>query len=82
MTKRDARAAVGTRSGSPAAGAGAESRSVIAGLAAELGYPETTSCPFCGGSETELHSAFGSALSVATYWCLGCRTAYDWIKWG
>lgn len=82
MAKRDVGPAVGTTGGSRAAGAEAESRSVTAGLAAELGYPETTSCPFCGGSETELHSAFGSALSVATYWCLRCRTAYDWIKWG
>jgi hypothetical protein len=56
--------------------------SVAAALAEELGYPATTVCPFCGGSETELHSPFGSALSVATYWCLKCRTAYEWIKWG
>jgi len=56
--------------------------SATAALAEELGYPATTVCPFCGGSETELHSPFGSALSVATYWCLRCRTAYEWIKWG
>ena len=69
-------------SGRRSPGKGGGSSSMAAGLATELGYPESTVCPFCGGSETELHSAFGSALSVATYWCLTCRTAYDWIKWG
>lgn len=53
-----------------------------ASMAAQLGCPETTTCPFCGGTDTELHSPFGSALSVATYWCLKCRTAFEWIKWG
>ena len=56
--------------------------SAMAAMAAELGYPETVPCPFCGTSRTELHSPFGSALSVATYWCLSCRTAFEWIKWG
>lgn len=56
--------------------------SIMAGLAEELGYPASTRCPFCGESETELHSPFGSALSVATYWCRRCHTAFEWIKWG
>ena len=56
--------------------------SIMAGLAEQLGYPLATSCPFCGEMETELHSPFGSALSVATYWCRRCHTAYEWIKWG
>ena len=56
--------------------------SIMAGLAEELGYPASTPCPFCGGAETELHSPFGSALSVATYWCRRCHTAFEWIKWG
>ena len=56
--------------------------SSMAGLAEELGYPVSTQCPFCDESETELHSPFGSALSVATYWCRRCHTAYEWIKWG
>ena len=59
-----------------------KSGTVMAGLAEELGYPASTRCPFCEETETELHSAFGSALSVATYWCRRCRTAYEWIKWG
>lgn len=48
--------------------------------AAELGLPESVPCPFCGGAETELYSAFGSALSVVTYWCRQCHTAFEWIK--
>ena len=61
---------------------GGKSGSGMAELARELGYPESTACPFCEGMETELHSPFGSALSVATYWCRRCHTAFEWIKWG
>lgn len=43
--------------------------------------PERPACPFCDGTETELHSPFGSALSVATYWCRPCHTAFEWVKW-
>lgn len=45
------------------------------------GLPERVACPFCDGLETELHSPFGTALSVATYWCRRCRTAFEWVKW-
>ncbi|HSH45740.1 MAG TPA: hypothetical protein VK966_07785 [Longimicrobiales bacterium] len=48
----------------------------------EYDLPERVACPFCGGDETELHSPFGTALSVATYWCRRCRTAFEWVKWG
>jgi hypothetical protein len=50
--------------------------------AADYGLPENVRCPFCEGRRTELHSPFGTALSVATYWCLHCRTAFEWLKWG
>ena len=46
-----------------------------------LGLPEHVPCTFCGGENTELHSAFGPQLSVATYWCLRCRSPFDYIKW-
>ncbi len=45
--------------------------------AAELGLPARVPCPFCDGHDTELHSAFGSQLSVATYWCRRCATAFE-----
>jgi len=50
--------------------------------ATEYGLPASVECPFCRGRETELHSPFGSALSVATYWCNHCRTAFEWFKRG
>ncbi len=50
--------------------------------AAELGLPERVPCPFCDGHDTELHSAFGSQLSVATYWCRRCRTAFECFRLG
>jgi hypothetical protein len=49
--------------------------------AEELGMPERVQCPFCGGTETELHSPFGPQLSVATYWCRPCRSPVEWLKW-
>jgi len=50
-------------------------------VGSDYGLPENPACPFCEGSETELHSAFGTALSVATYWCRRCRTPFEWVKW-
>ncbi|MGH7477520.1 MAG: hypothetical protein ACRELD_14735 [Longimicrobiales bacterium] len=50
--------------------------------AAELGLPSVVRCPFCEGLETELHAPFGTALSVATYWCRRCRSAFEWVKPG
>lgn len=49
--------------------------------AAEYGLPDHVPCPFCNGERTELHSPFGPQLSVATYWCTDCRTAFDYVKW-
>lgn len=47
----------------------------------EYGLPDRVTCPFCGTDDTELHSPFGTALSVATYWCRRCHTAFEWVKW-
>jgi transcription elongation factor Elf1 len=46
----------------------------------DLGLPERVACPFCEQQETEILSLFGTALSVATYWCRRCRTAFEWIR--
>ena len=43
--------------------------------------PEAPECTFCGGGETELMNAFGSQLSVATYWCRACRSPFEFMKW-
>jgi hypothetical protein len=48
--------------------------------AAEMGLPDSVPCPFCEGDETELHAAFGGSLSVSTYWCRRCRTAFEWFR--
>jgi hypothetical protein len=38
-------------------------------------------CPFCDGTDTKLFSPFGSQLSVSTYWCNACHTAFEKMKW-
>ena len=43
--------------------------------------PEAPACTFCEGSDTELMNAFGSQLSVATYWCRACRSPFEFMKW-
>ena len=49
--------------------------------AVEFGLPEHVPCPFCEQRNTELYSPFGSQLSVATYWCRRCHTAFEYLKW-
>lgn len=49
--------------------------------AEDLGLPECVECPLCKQSETELHAGFGSQLSVSTYWCRTCHTAFEYLKW-
>lgn len=39
-------------------------------------------CPFCGSAETELMSLFGSSALTSQYYCRGCRTAFERVKWG
>ena len=43
--------------------------------------PESPPCPFCDGRNTELMNAFGSQLSVSTYWCTDCRSPFEFMKW-
>lgn len=44
--------------------------------------PASVACPFCDCTETELINPFGGQLSVAQYWCRGCRTGFEYVKWG
>ena len=39
-------------------------------------------CPFCGSHETELMSLFGSSALTSQYYCRGCRSAFEQVKWG
>lgn len=43
--------------------------------------PESVTCPFCDAEDTEPFSAFGSSLSVSQYYCNGCRSVFEWMKW-
>ena len=45
------------------------------------GLPATPPCPFCDGRETELANPFGSHASVSTYWCRGCKSPFEVLKW-
>ncbi len=37
-------------------------------------------CPFCGSTDTEIESAFGSEVSKTQYYCNGCATVFERIK--
>jgi len=38
-------------------------------------------CPFCDSSDTRRESDFGTTLAYAQYYCLSCRTVFEWVKW-
>ncbi|MGZ0747249.1 MULTISPECIES: PaaD-like zinc ribbon domain-containing protein [unclassified Haloparvum] len=38
-------------------------------------------CPFCESTDTEQESAFGSEISKTQYYCNGCRTVFERIKY-
>lgn len=44
------------------------------------GNPESAECPFCGSTETEVEAAFGSEVSKTQYYCRGCTTVFERIK--
>ncbi len=49
-------------------------------LAEDYPLPKSPECPFCGGTDTDLQSPFGSVLSSAQYYCHRCRTVFEWMK--
>lgn len=44
--------------------------------------PPAPACPFCRSEETELMSLFGSSALTSQYYCRGCRSAFESVKWG
>jgi len=38
-------------------------------------------CPFCGSADTELESTFGTEVSKSQYYCNGCETVFERIKY-
>lgn len=43
--------------------------------------PDQPACPHCGETDTELMSPFGSVLANAQYYCHGCRSTFEFMKW-
>ena len=41
----------------------------------------SVACPFCGFTETKRETDFGTTLAYAQFYCLTCRTPFEWIKW-
>ncbi len=44
------------------------------------GDSEQTQCPFCGSSETELRSFFGSTACKSLHFCRSCRQPFEEFK--
>lgn len=38
-------------------------------------------CPFCESTDVERESAFGSEISKTQYYCHGCNTLFERIKY-
>jgi C4-type Zn-finger protein len=38
-------------------------------------------CPHCGSTDVELEAPFGSTLMTRQYYCRGCRTVFEWVRW-
>jgi DNA-directed RNA polymerase subunit RPC12/RpoP len=38
------------------------------------------SCPWCGSTRVERLGEFGPGLMTAQYFCLDCRSPFEWIK--
>ena len=43
--------------------------------------PAEPPCPHCGSRDTELMNLFGSVLANLQYYCKGCRTPFEQMKW-
>lgn len=41
---------------------------------------ESHECPYCGSTDTELESAWGSEVSKSQYYCNGCHSVFERIK--
>jgi ring-1,2-phenylacetyl-CoA epoxidase subunit PaaD len=41
----------------------------------------SVACPFCGSTETQQETDFGTTLAYAQFYCRRCRTPFEWIKW-
>ncbi len=42
---------------------------------------EKVSCPFCNSTETEMIALFGQQMMTSQYYCHGCRSVFEAVKW-
>ncbi len=47
----------------------------------DLDPTPTHACPHCGSHEVEMEASFGSSLMTQQYYCRGCRTVFEAVKW-
>ncbi len=38
-------------------------------------------CPHCDSTDVKVEAAFGGSLMTRQYWCEGCRTVFEWVRW-
>jgi ring-1,2-phenylacetyl-CoA epoxidase subunit PaaD len=53
---------------------------VVIPLASIRRVERSAACPFCGGEDTVLESAFGPTLCRATHFCRTCRNPFEAFK--
>ena len=53
---------------------------VLIPFAALERVPHPVACPFCGGLDTVIESAFGPTLCRATHFCRNCRNPFESFK--
>jgi transposase-like protein len=38
-------------------------------------------CPFCHATDTEMIALFGMQMMTSQYYCNGCHSAFEAVKW-
>ncbi len=38
-------------------------------------------CPFCKSTETEMIALFGQQMMTSQYYCRGCHSVFEAVKW-
>ncbi len=46
-----------------------------------VGVWEQVSCPFCNSTETEMIALFGQQMMTSQYYCRGCCSVFEAVKW-
>lgn len=49
-------------------------------MTAEADDPEVA-CPFCGSTDVELDSRFGTEISKQAFFCQGCHSPFERLKY-